>query len=303
MLDNLDLSKTLFVDIETVPQYYSFSELPEQKKEIFKKRFKKDIYAEIDRKISANNTIEKLKKELEIDKDSTKKKQKVLTPEEFLKKIENEVTSEIYDIKASLFAEWNKIIVISVGILWKKEGEDFYNIKTISFSSENEKELLSDFINHEKLGAILNKAGNKSNRDNGTLWSLCAYNGETFDYQVIAKRLLINGFKLPAMFNYSQLKPWEIFHLVDPKKLWSYGVWDSSTSLQNLCDIFEVPSPKDDISGEDVKDVFYKEKNLQRIAKYCEKDVISLARVVFALIGIQEEIRVYFPTVQVIEEI
>lgn len=303
MLNNLNLNRVLFLDIETVPQKECFSMLTEHQQEIFKKRFKKDISAEVEKKIFASNIIEKLKKEFcdvnseGIKEKGTKKKQNILTSEELMLKIESEVTEEIYSIKASLFVEWNRVLVISVGVLWKNEADDFYSIKIISFADEDEKKLLSDFINHPKLGAILNKVAGKYDKNKDDLWSLCAYNGEVFDFQIIAKRLLINGFKIPAMFDYSHLKPWEVFHLIDPKKLWSYGIWDSSTSLESLCDIFNIPSSKDDINGSQVAGVFYKDKDLPRIVKYCEKDVISLSMVVLKIIGVADEIKIYNPGV------
>jgi len=39
-----------------------------------------------------------------------------------------------------------------------------------------------------------------------------------------------------------------------------------------------IPSPKDGIDGSMVADVYYKEKNIERIVKYCEKDVFATAQ-------------------------
>jgi hypothetical protein len=44
-----------------------------------------------------------------------------------------------------------------------------------------------------------------------------------------------------------------------------------------------IPSPKDDIDGGQVAGVYYKEKNLDRIVQYCEKDVITVAQVILKL--------------------
>lgn len=38
MLENIDFSKVLFLDIETVPEYYKFTELPERGKELWTKK-------------------------------------------------------------------------------------------------------------------------------------------------------------------------------------------------------------------------------------------------------------------------
>ena len=42
-------------------------------------------------------------------------------------------------------------------------------------------------------------------------------------------------------------------------------------------------SPRDDIDGSQVRDVFYKEKDLDRIVTYCEKDVIAVAQLILKL--------------------
>jgi 3'-5' exonuclease len=41
-----------------------------------------------------------------------------------------------------------------------------------------------------------------------------------------------------------------------------------------------VPSPKSDIDGSKVGEVFWAEKNLARIALYCQKDVATVANVI-----------------------
>ena len=50
----------------------------------------------------------------------------------------------------------------------------------------------------------------------------------------------------------------------------------SFTSVKLLAAIFGFPSPKDDIDGSDVARVYYEEKDLPRIARYCEKDVVAV---------------------------
>ena len=106
---------------------------------------------------------------------------------------------------------------------------------------------------------------------------LCAHNGKEFDYPYIARRGLINGLKLPKILDNSGKKPWEIKHL-DTLELWKFGDYKHYTSLNLLTAIFDIPSPKDDISGADVAKVYYTENDLPRIVKYCEKDVLALAQ-------------------------
>jgi hypothetical protein len=296
MLDQKPLNRILFLDIETTSQKENFSELTERQQEIFFKRFKKDFEPRINTKYLEFLNNKSLKKEVlateEVTEGGKKKKstKKVsiqdLTPEEIMKGIKLEVGNELYNIKAPIFPEFGRILCISAGVIWKNEAEDFYNIKIITFSNEDEKILLSDFINHEKLGAILDKKAKES-------WAFCAHNGKIFDFPFIAKRLIINGFKLPYALDYAHMKPWEQTHIIDTKETWSFGIWDASVSLDSLSDIFGTASSKDDIDGSQVKDIFWKEKDLPRIAIYCEKDVVALATNYLRMKSMSEEVRVF----------
>jgi hypothetical protein len=88
---------------------------------------------------------------------------------------------------------------------------------------------------------------------------------------------LINAFALPDCLNNSGKKPWEINHL-DTLEMWKFGDYKHYTSLDLLTHIFNVPSPKEELDGSMVAEVFYKEKNLQKIINYCENDVIAVVQ-------------------------
>ena len=167
---------------------------------------------------------------------------------------------EFYEERAGVMAEFGKIICISVGML---EKGNYLRIK--SFSGDDEERLLEDF------GKIFN-----SPRLSNSI--LCAHNGKEFDFPWIARRMLINGFQPPVPFQMFGKKPWEVPHL-DTMELWKFGDWKSYTSLELLAHVFGVPTPKDDIDGSMVAEIYYKEKDLPRIVTYCEKDVLTLANV------------------------
>jgi len=168
---------------------------------------------------------------------------------------------EVYE-RAGIYAEFGKIICISVGIITEKPER---KLRIKSFYGDNEKELLERFF------VLLNKHFFRS--DN----VFCAHNGKEFDYPYIARRGLINGLKLPVLLDNSGKKPWEIKHL-DTLELWKFGDYKHYTSLNLLTAVFNIPSPKDDISGSDVAKVYYQEKNLPRIVQYCEKDVLAVVQ-------------------------
>jgi hypothetical protein len=96
--------------------------------------------------------------------------------------------------------------------------------------------------------------------------------------------MIINRISLPPILNISGKKPWEIPHL-DTMELWKFGDYKSYTSLNLLAHALGIPTPKDDIDGSMVGDVYWKEHNLTRIATYCQKDVLTLAQIYLRIIG------------------
>jgi uncharacterized protein YprB with RNaseH-like and TPR domain len=113
---------------------------------------------------------------------------------------------------------------------------------------------------------------------------LCAHNGKEFDFPYICRRLVINELPIPAVLNASGKKPWEVGH-IDTMDLWKFGDFKSYTSLNLLARSLGIPTPKDDIDGSKVWEVYWKEKNLQRIITYCQKDVITVAQVFLKMQG------------------
>ena len=68
-------------------------------------------------------------------------------------------------------------------------------------------------------------------------------------------------------------------------ELWKFGDFKHYTSLKLLTNILGIPSPKDDIDGSDIFQVYYKEKDIERISAYCEKDTIAVAQILLKLRG------------------
>lgn len=182
------------------------------------------------------------------------------------KRSENESAEDFYD-NAGIWAEFGKIVCISVGFLVHKENERQFRIK--SFSG-NEKELLLEFK------SLLNTHFNQNKH------LLCAHNGKEFDFPYIARRMIINRIELPKKLNLFGKKPWEIPYL-DTLELWKFGDYKHYTSLKLLTAILKIPSPKDDIDGSQVKDVYYKDNDIDRIVTYCEKDVLAIAQIILRL--------------------
>ena len=173
---------------------------------------------------------------------------------------------EFYD-RAGIWAEFGRIVCISVGYFAPKA--EVRSFRVTSFHGE-EKAILKEFK------TLLETHFNKPQH------LLCAHNGKEFDFPFIARRMIIHGIDLPFKLNLFGKKPWEVPHL-DTLELWKFGDYKTFTSLKLMAHVLGIPSPKDDIDGSQVRDVFYLEKDIDRIITYCEKDTITVAQIFLKL--------------------
>ncbi|WP_231492054.1 3'-5' exonuclease [Pedobacter sp. Leaf170] len=227
MLKTLDLNQIMVIDIETVPQYAHYSDVPQHLQDLWEQ---KTLYQR-----SAEQS-----------------------PEDFYE-------------KAGIMAEFGKIVCVSLGIFYTQDKKQHLRIK--SFYGHDELDLLKDFsMLLQKQPASL---------------MFCAHNGKEFDFPYLCRRFLINGLDIPKQLELSGKKPWEVNH-IDTMELWKFGDYKHYTSLNLLAAILNVPTPKDDIDGSMVRQVYYEEQNLPRIVTYCQKDVITTAQVLLKLKGVEE---------------
>jgi DNA polymerase elongation subunit (family B) len=183
---------------------------------------------------------------------------------------DGKTVEEIYTERAGILAEFGKIVCISCGFLHEtRMGKE---IRMKSFYHDDEETLLRQFA------ALL------ATHYSTPYHVLCGHNAKEFDFPYIARRMLVHGIPLPPPLDIAGKKPWEINHL-DTLELWKFGDYKHFTSLPLLCHIFNIPTPKDDISGADVARVYYEENDLERIKVYCEKDVVALIQLVLRMRG------------------
>jgi len=224
------VNNILFIDIETVPQYESYQDLPEEWKALW------DIKAGY-----------------------------------LIRNKEVESVETIYP-KAGIYAEFGKIICISCGFI--QGSGDHKRMVLKSFYGENESLLLFEF------SEMLRKWSAGEQR------YLCAHNGKEFDFPYLCRRLVINNIPIPPILNIAGKKPWEVGHL-DTMELWKFGDFKSYTSLNLLAHTLNIPTPKDDIDGSRVWEVYWKDRDLNRIITYCQKDVITVTQLLLKLMGEQ----------------
>lgn len=231
------LPKILFLDIETVSEHSDYKQLNEEIRDLWK-----------------HKAAFWLKNESDVKESHF---------------------SDLYEEKAGIYAEFGKIVCISMGILIVENKE----IKTLRLSSiygEDEKMLLNEFSN------LLNKFFPSPEK-----FYLCGHNIKEFDVPYMARRLIINGQKLPEMLNISGKKPWETKFLLDTLEMWKFGDYKHFTSLKLLANVLGIPSPKDDIDGSQVGNVYWKANDINRIKEYCEKDVLTTVQVFLRLNGFE----------------
>ncbi len=184
---------------------------------------------------------------------------------------EEQTPADVYE-RAGIYAEFGKIICISAGVITQRLGERFYRVK--SFYDDNEKKLLAQF--NDMLNKFMSHPGKR----------ICAHNGQEFDYPYIARRTLINGLPLPKALDIAGMKPWEVKDkLMDTLQLWKFGDYKSYTSINLLCAVFNIPTPKDDIDGSQVAQVYYEDGDIDRVVRYCEKDTLAVANLLLRYKG------------------
>ena len=229
---NCDITKIMFLDIETVPLKSNFDELPDNMACLWKEKF------------------------VSLQKYWSEKDSENTTPE------------EAFSNNGGIYAEFGKIVCISVGFIYYRNDNMFFRTK--SFAGDDETLILQNFAQLIK--------------DNWTTREhfFCGHNIKEFDIPYICRRMIINNITIPAVLNVGGKKPWETAFL-DTLELWKFGDKKSYTSLKLLTAVLGIPTPKDDIDGSQVAQVYYQEKDVKRIAAYCQKDVLATAQVFLRL--------------------
>jgi len=169
---------------------------------------------------------------------------------------------QLFQTRTALVPEFARIVTVCLGIV-----DQSGKFKTTVFSDENERALLVD------LRKTLFRCGELG-------YFLCGHNVKNFDIPMMAKRMIINNILPPKIFPTYDTKPWEV-KAIDTRDVWQYGQYASISTLDLMCGVMGVESSKsDEMDGSRVHEVFYKEKNIDKINTYCEKDVKVLYEVV-----------------------
>lgn len=168
--------------------------------------------------------------------------------------------------RAGIYAEFGKVVCVSVAFI--RDGKLYVK----SYTSHIEGEVLSAFA------ALVDKYfGTAECR-------LCGHNLKEFDLPYLCRRMIVNGVTIPKVMNLMGRKSWDNPH-IDTLDMWKFGDYKHYTSLELLATTMGIPSPKDDIDGSEVAAVYWNDKDLARIATYCEKDTITVAQLFLKMTG------------------
>ena len=176
---------------------------------------------------------------------------------------------EHYRLNAGLNPAHNKVVTVSVGAFHKGK-------QLIKSFTGTQKEVLEQFL------GMLNAETNKNKVYVG-------FNVVQFDFPQLRLKALQEGLhnQIPERLSDAGKKEWNFTeynrkpNVVD-LMLELKGTAYYPTSLDEACYIAGVDSPKKDIAGHQVSDVYYSE-GVERIASYCEKDVKAVMDLFFSL--------------------
>lgn len=180
-----------------------------------------------------------------------------------------DIDNFIYKEYGGLYPEFSKIICISCSFISFDENNQPI-IKTKVLHNENdEKTLLKEFID------LTDKYINKHKSP-----YIAGHNITAFDIPFICKRTIINGLKLPTLFDISGKKPWEI-NIIDTLNYWKFTSLDL-VSLDLLCYLLNIESPKNgDVNASTLSEMYYSddENKMIKISEYCKTDSEATAKV------------------------
>ena len=177
--------------------------------------------------------------------------------------------ADMYLKCASIYPEFGKINTISIGQVKFDEIGIPMTANIRSFYGDVEKEFLGEFL--KIMSAIFAKSPSIQ---------LVGHNIKKFDMPWIVKRALINGIIPPTQFHFQKQKPWENC-LLDTLEIWKFGGMNGA-SLDLICGVFDIPSPKDAMKNTEVSENYWAGK-LEQIKDYCEGDILATMNVMLKM--------------------
>jgi DNA polymerase elongation subunit (family B) len=173
---------------------------------------------------------------------------------------------KLWKNEAAFLAEFCKIVCVSVGIVTVVKETTIPELRVKAFCSLSETKVLNDFIE------LLEKQTG--------IDRIIGQNIKAFDMPILMRRIIINRLPLPKILDIMGKKPWDLKWVDDTMDMWQGGDIKHHASLDLLCEVLEIDSPKSDIDGSMVGDIYWAKDGLpfdkeERIGTYCNGDVIA----------------------------
>ncbi len=197
-----------------------------------------------------------------------------------LNELSQEEIAQVYYDKAGIYAEFAKIVCISVGVFVIENGE-IESIRTKSFYGHDEAKIINSFFDLVSM-----------HFNNPLVHTFAGHNIREFDMPFICRRATVHSIELPKMLDIQGKRPWQIDYVYDTLDMWRFGDFKNYTSLDLIAALFDIPTPKDDIDGSMVGKIYWEEDDLVRIYSYCEKDIVTSCKVLMHLLQIDYDIEV-----------
>ncbi|MCB0515056.1 MAG: hypothetical protein R2798_09570 [Chitinophagales bacterium] len=180
--------------------------------------------------------------------------------------IQPEQVEEYYKAKAGIYAEFGKIIGISVGMFFKKSTTDL-GLRIKTFCEASEKETLTQFADLVENSLASFKQ-----------LTFCGHNLREFDIPFVSRRLCVHRLPLPQKMDIQNVKPWEA-PLIDTIYHWRFTAFKHYVSLPLLAQTLEIPISSQYLSEKDIHDYFWQLNDTNSIVQQSKNDVATIAHI------------------------
>lgn len=181
----------------------------------------------------------------------------------------DQTLDQVWQNKAGLHAEYGKVVCASFG---------YYTADGMKLTS---------YYGHDEKDILVKCAGVMNNADKNGMF-IGGHSIERFDIPFMWKRMIACGITPPTIINVWDKKPWDL-KFFDIAKMWSDGAWkESFTSLDTMCAVFDVDTPKAELKGSMVHASYWREDGIEDIKKYCENDVRATMEVADKMLNITQ---------------
>ena len=179
--------------------------------------------------------------------------------------------SDVYN-RAGEFAEFGKVVCISVGVIRLKDGQPYF--VSSSYVGEDERQVLDNFA-----GMI----NNAFDRFSGSF--LCGHGIRRADVPFFAKRMLVNHLQLPAIFDPNGRRP-VTSSIIDTADFWAFSdLAAPRASAELLVNVFGINCNDGDYDSSEAARLYYDEHDVEALRLRSERKALAAAQLMLRFRG------------------